>query len=460
MAALLIPISMFIKNYSYTLPTLLHSLPIYFFGLFILVKLYVNPEVVGSLSINIKVVWTYAVILLAQLVMILYSYSVAARKSLTSGLATGPINAFLFFGNLCLIYILMVVMLDSITAECAFFKSIFVTIILFFILVLLPQIIATVSPVLDSWVNLIGRLFEGRHQGRDAFYANGSYVTTLHRINGFDREASFFAAKIGIIFIPPVLAVLKNQYNVLSGKVNDRLYCFWFLLLALLATLFFAKTSTGFVVIAITGLSMFIVVPKSRRYLLWWGIAVLLVAIAFLYSISSYVREMLNQYLFEKSGTDNRVGGTIALLKTFLHYPLFGVGSGYTSFYNFKFVPEWTTHNSEYLNVYRKIGYPDLSVLGSVLASYGLIAVIPIIVYFKNKVKQVQELKQRLTNTKKDLFLKTVLDSFYFYLVFLFILAIFIFDFTDEIYFVMLMFYIVVINRAARKVGSRPSDME
>jgi hypothetical protein len=386
--------------------------------------------------------------------MILYSYSVATKKQVTSGLTTGPVNTFIFLGNLCLVYVLIFLSINGINDEKKFFKSIVVTFIVFFILVLFPQIMASFSSVTDRWANLIGKLFESHYAGR-AFYDKGSYVTTMRRVNGLDPEASFLAAKVGIIFVPPVLAAIKNNYNILTDKVNDRMAWFWLLLLAMCMTLFFAKTTTGMVVIILVLLSLFIVVPKDKRILLWTGYIVAGALMIGLYFTSHSVRNILNHYLFKKTGTDNRLGGTIALLRTFLHYPIFGVGFGYTSYYNFLYVPKWSTHNNEYLYVFLKsrAGYPDLSVWGSMLASYGLIGVVPVLVYIKNKIKKALELKSRLkiSSNNDSIFLLTVIDSFYFYLAFFAILAIVFFPIHDEVYILMLMFYVHVIGTGLKR---------
>lgn len=453
MSTLLIPISMFVKSYIHSLPTLMQSVPIYFFGLFFCYKIYVNPNKINQISISYRVLEVYSVVLVSQLLMILYSYTVATRKEITSGLTTGPVNTFVFFANLCLVYALVCLIIETDLDEKSFFKSIVITLIVYLAIVLLPQVLATVSSIPDRWVNLIGRFLEAHHEGR-TFYDNGSYVTTLHRVNGLDPEASFFAAKMGIIFVPVVLAILKNKYNVISGKTNDKLYLYWILLVLMMITLFFAKTSTGMLVIVMVVVSLFFVVGKKQRLYLWTALILGILGIIVLYFVSGYVHGLLNQYLFEKSGTDNRLGGTIALFRTFIHYPLFGVGYGYTSNYNFMYVPKWTTHNAEYMYVYMKskAGYPDLSQMGSILASYGLIAAVPVCIYINNKLRKVKDLKSMLLKKSKSdaksVFLNTVMDSFIFYLIYLVVLSLFSFNIQDEIYLLMFMFYIRVINNA------------
>lgn len=453
MASFLIPIGLFIKTINHSLPGLMQALPIYLFILYVLFKFIQRPKDVLTIPINGRVILVYALLLISQLIMIFYSYSVATRKGVTSGLTTGPLNVFLLLGNFLLIYVLMELSVSTQNDEVKLFKSVFVTFAFLFVLVLLPQIIATFSSVLDSWVNFLGKSFEATHDGRIDFYAKGSYATTLHRVNGFEKEASFLASLLGIVFVPPILASIKNKYNVFNaGKRETKL--FWILLVIVFITLFFAKTSTGFVVIGITMIILFTIIPRDFRKQAYLIILFGILFMFILYKTSGYVSFVLNKYLLQKSGTDNRIGGTIALFRTFFHYPLFGVGAGYTSYYNFKFVPDWSTYNYEYQVIFAKSGYPDQSVLGSILASYGLMGLVPMVAYLYHKIKNAMNLKSRYFSAKDDssLFLKTVIDSFYYYLIFLFILSIFTFSWTDEIYLVMFMFYIHVINRATAVV--------
>lgn len=432
----------------------MQSLPIYIFSFLLVLKLFKTDNYLDAVPLNMRVVIMFLIILLSQLIMILYSHSITDKKLFTSGLTTGPVNAFLFIGNFLLMYILVFSTINSLKKEKLFLKSLIVTISVLFVLVLLPQIFGTFTTIFDKWTNLIGSLFEATHRGREDFYANGSYATTLRRVNGFEKEASFLAAKVGIIFIPPILAAIKNQYNLVTDRVNDKIYLYWILLSAMVLTLFFAKTSTGFIVIGLIIITLFWAIPKNKLWVLLTGLFITLLGVIILYMVSPYVHFMLNKYILEKSGTDNRLGGTIALFRTFFHYPLFGVGAGYTSFYNFKFVPEWTTHNYEFQEIFSKTGYPDQSVLGSWFASYGLVGIVPAFIYIKNKIVLSRTIKHNLASLDKNnaKFIATVIDSFYIYLIYVLVLSVFTLSWTDEIYLLVFMFYIHSINQASVSV--------
>lgn len=432
---------------------MMQSLPIFAFAFLFGIKFLENNKAVFDVPVSYKTSLWMTAILAAQLMTIVFGYSSSKNKEMTSGLTTGPINILIFFGNIVLVYILVYLVLNSDKSEKIFFRSLIMTFVVFFVVILLPQIIATFSTKLDSYINFIGHLFETHHKGRESFYSSGSYTTTMRRVNGFEPEASYLAALIGIVFVPPILASLKNDFNLFTGKKSQKLIGTWFTLGMVVLSLFFAKTSTGFLVIALLGLCLFKVVSKESRRFLWTIYLVLGCILVLAYLIVPSIHTILNQYVLAKQGTDNRVGGTIAAFKTFLHYPFFGVGMGYTSDFYIKFVPHSTINNFEYQNVYLKTGYPSLTVLGGALASYGLFGVVPLFMFIRNKVKAANQFKRTLlaAETERATFLKMIIDSFYFYILFSVVLSVFVFSWQDEIYVLMLMIYLQIIRRAQKE---------
>lgn len=98
-----------------------------------------------------------------------------------------------------------------------------------------------------------------------------------------------------------------------------------------------------------------------------------------LYHYLPGVHDMFTRFLLEKHGTENRLGGTIGLLKTIMQHPLFGVGYGFESPYIVENVPSWSKTNLEYQNVYAIYGYPILSGFLGWFARFGLVLVLPMI---------------------------------------------------------------------------------
>lgn len=454
---LLIPISMLIKNFSFSLPGAIGTIPIYVFAFMFMLKWYQRSELLDVIVINKRVLLGVIAFGISQLVMIFYSYGLTNRPQDTSGLTTGPVNVFLSIGTLFLVYYLVDLLLVSDKQIKNFVRATLLTYVVFSIFILLPQMIATHSDVLDSWVNFWGQHFEAQHLGRSDFYKRGSYATTQRRVNGFSQEASFLAAMVGIIFLPFIMAAIKNHFDFFSGRRYRRQPLYWSALVFGVLVLFFARTSTGFLVIGVAVISMIIFASKQDRqfYLKLAAIAGIVFVILFL--VNPTVKGLLNQYLFKKQGTSNRLGGTIALFSTFIHYPLFGVGRGYTSYYSFLYVPHSTIVNYEYFQTFVRTGYPDQSVWGEIFASYGLITVVPVglFIYHKiNKLRVAMVSVGAMLNARQA-FYKTLLDSFVFSLIMFSVLGIFNFSWNDYIYYVIFFFYIVVINRVSSEIKQK-----
>ena len=109
MPALLLPISLFVKMFS----QFMLSIPFFVFILLFCIKFLENYRSVLNIPINYHVSFWMAAVLLMQLIVIIYSYSVSDKKGLTSGLVTGPINSFMFMGNIILVYMLVYLVINS-----------------------------------------------------------------------------------------------------------------------------------------------------------------------------------------------------------------------------------------------------------------------------------------------------------------------------------------------------------
>lgn len=455
MAQWLVLIGLFTKTYGSSMPATLASLPIYLYFILLCRKLWLQPEKINEITFDPKVtLWTF-IVLIDQLIVIGVSYAVTDHPDFTRGIMNSSVNTVAYFGNIFLIYYLTVVLLDSQMQILKFVQGTIRTFIGFTILVLLPQVVATVSPILNGWVNLIGRLFEAKHFGRDDFYSMGSYVTTLHRVNGLSSEASFLAVLLAVVFIPLILAAIRYNYSYFHNQVDrTKNKFYWLMLLASFFVLFFAKTTTGILVIIFAGLILLIRLDvKRRKQLLLLGILACCL-LALIYFTVPYIQNLLNSFLFKKQGTSNRLGGTIGLMLTFLHFPITGVGDGFTSFYNFKFVPLSTINNWEYQNVFQKSGYPIQSIWGGWLAGYGLIGVGPILLFVYHKCKQAVKIYQKIDTLKNSslTLYQVLIESFFYSLFMLVVLALFTFAWADSIYLVIFFFYFVMIKFVGRQL--------
>lgn len=455
MQALMLPITMLTKQFFWVLPGNFAELPtliflgwiIYYFGL--------KKEPLEKVKINSVVLLFLLIANLVQLLTMVFFQTRIARIPTSATASPGAFHAWLNFTaielGIILIYYIVFFNIKTDRQINDFLKVSVVTLIVYLMVILLPQVIASRFGFIDGWVNLVGRLFEQRWPGRN-FYASGSYVTTLRRVNGLAPEAGYLAAQLGIVFIPPLLAALKNRYDYFSSA-GQPMRKYWYLLVATLITLLFAKTSTGIVVIALTLILLFIAGTKSQRKRYLGGYAVLGIIGLIGYLLIPSLRNLLDQYIFQKSGTSNRIGGTLGLLATFIHYPFTGVGNSFTNYFLLQFVPQNTRYNAEYFAVYSATGYPVLSNAAGWLAQYGLIIIVPVIFYLYRKIKAAFLIKRQIRslNDAQSRLYKTVIDSFFYSLIMYFVLSVLIFTWSENYYFMMFFFYVVVINQLQKR---------
>ncbi|MCK8616835.1 hypothetical protein LNP00_00420 [Fructobacillus sp. M158] len=382
MVNFLLPITFFSKMYTYSLAEPLTMVAFPFFVCTILYQLFCHPERIERIIPSRKAMLIGLLVWLEQLTTMFYSYSRIGESKVSWGLIHSPLN---LAGWTLALYIAWAVIRVCIITEIdekKFVKSSLIALSIYLIFVIVPQILVTFHvQTFNGYVDGIAKLFESHwqaHEGYD-FYAHGSYATTLFRVNGFEPEASYFANMMSVIYLPMLIALSVSGYTIWdwAGKKN------WLINLAfafiLMAILVLAKTSTG-IFAAVVAFMLWVLWAKGKV-----RISIVTTAIAGIFLLGvSYItvpaiHNMFNQFLFAKQGTDNRTGGTIALALTFLTYPIFGVGTGFTSYFTIQNMPEALTHNFEYEHVYSQYGFPILSESMGWLASFGLIVIIPAI---------------------------------------------------------------------------------
>lgn len=451
MSGILIPISLFTRVFSYGLPGTIAEIP--FVALLILV-LFQASQRTDSLStphISRGVVLYTLFVLLTQFIMIGRSYAKYTDSVQGISIITSFVDLVGLVATFILAYYAVALTVNSSASILIFIRSTLITLAVFEILVLIPQIIASMTPFFHEWVDFLATLFEKRWHGRN-FYVNGSYATTMGRINGFEAEAGYLAGQIGLVFIPLLVAGISDRFTFFSPKKNDENHQRKLLIglfLVTLLVLFFAKTTTGFLVILLSLCALFWKSNRQERFFLLKlaGFAAALIIMAYL--LVSPVRHLLNDYLFKKSGTDNRLGGTIALFITFIQHPFFGVGNGWTGPYLVENAPEWSKSNWEFIYVYATGGYPILSIWGGWLAQFGLLLVMPPVIYIYRRLVEtvtfkkelLLEMGERTANEKLYLLLT---DAFEIYLMMFAFLAFFVFSWSE--YYILISFFFYVIS--------------
>ncbi|MGB2513103.1 hypothetical protein ACPF0S_09335 [Leuconostoc suionicum] len=382
MGAFLLPITFFTKTFGGKIESAetLSMLAFPAFVLLLLLQLFRYPKRVHDIIPSTKSILLGCFFLVAQSISIFLSYNVTGDNQQT----TGIVRSYIFlFGWILTVYLAWAIVAVSVTnhrEEKLFINSGLVSLTIYVVLVLFPQLLVSIGQNwLLNYVNTMAALFERHWVGRNDFYIMGSYVATNHRLNGFEPEAAVLANLLSIIYLPILLgfAIVGQRLVRVKNKIFNSKYIVWVMIFILFTFLIMAKTSTGIIELIVALLIWFGWSKKNDKIFLAIISFLGLLFITLMYVAVPTIHNILNQFLFQKSGTDNRIGGTIALMLTFLSHPFLGVGYDYTGYFILKYVPEWTTHNWEYVNFYSKERYPILSAGVGWFATFGLVIMLP-----------------------------------------------------------------------------------
>lgn len=355
-------------------------------------------------------------LIISQLTNILLNVDIDAKKLIYS----------LIILIICILihYIILRIRLNNYKHITNFLKGIHLSLILV-ILVNLFQVGYLVYPaIFEPVINFTANNLEFQWQDfqdssikSQRFYAEGTYVQTHHQLNGLTEEASTNAIMIGLIYLPFLLASLKNKYYIF-GKNSDisRIYYY---LAVLLLILIFTQSSMAIIVFVITMIFLLKILNISSRLMILTIIGLFTLFLIGLYSdlminyIDQYLYKLIN---FEVVSTINRYGYTIASIKTALQHP-WGVGLNFGSSYIFQNIPDWATANAEY-NLWIMYDIkPLLSTFPQLCIEFGVIIVGFIVVYSIQSVTRWKKaLENLLINQNQYVKAKTLFDSYRIFL--------------------------------------------
>ena len=447
MSALLLPISVFIKNFIELPISYLRELPIYFYLLLIIISIIIGTKIKLKRLFNTKVFICIAIVLGFQLLAMLISYGYIGNDSLNINPIKQFIKLCIFLTCIFIHYFVVKLLINNMQDVRGFIRgniiSLFIVLAISYI-----QLLYVIFPGLfDGFVSIIG-LFENRFDR--SWYDNGSYVQTMERINGLNPEAGYLAAQLLIVFVPFILASIKNKVNIFSGSKRYKPTFFYLLLTSIVIILFFAKTTTGLVAILMIFAFFWMSLPLKRK-VTTAIMFVILGSIGIVYCLSnSYMMEILNENLFNKAQSGsamNRSGGTIGLIIIWLKHLITGIGWDYHNFYLFENVPLWSTGNWEYHNVYLTENfYPILSIFFGWLAEFGTVCMIFIILYLNKLLKDYRLLsKQAISiNHENCQMIIAIKDAAHFFVYFYIIISFLSFGWSESFYLIMFFFFIVV----------------
>ncbi len=409
----LMPFAIFSKTYTFFFFDLFSQIAVVVFGLFILVELYLQPARLEDVLPKTTTLRIWGVFIVAQLILMTYQSFAVGATTRIYGLLHGLMMFIQVILSIWIAYTIQKMLIRSYADAIKFMKSVFITMAVYLGLIVLPQILYLFGLTsLSHWVNPIAHLFE-RHWANRDFYDSGSYVATSMRVNGFEPEAAYLALLVGIAFSPFLLMLIQEPLKAFKNR-----WIYWTALIlgaASLGVLLLAKTTTGFLLIGILALVYWLAAPKKQKISLFFLGIVALLGVAFAYVAVPSIHSLLNTWIFQKGGTDNRLGGTIALIKTWLQHPLFGVGYGYEGQYIVDNLPEWSKNNFEYMQVYRKQAYPILNDLFGWLARYGLVFCLTFAWLLFSLIKRSLVILKEITGQfdERSMFYRISIKAFY-----------------------------------------------
>lgn len=307
---------------------------------------------------------------------------------------------------------------------------------------------------LDSLLRLFGSTVEARWGGQvanlseNSFYKLGSYVQTTSRINGLTEEASNLATQFFVIFVPFILASIKNNYNVFF-KNYEKTSVLYVTLAMIVVLMLMAKTTSGFLFAAVILLVLMKDLSQLKKLFLISSVVLATLLVLIFNFKSVYLVQTLNDFLLNKEGNSvsNRSGSMIALLIVSLKHFIFGIGWEYHTYFIFDNLPEWAKHNSEYFSFVKKKEYPIMSVLLGWTAQFGIIIVGLVIAYVIKTQKNFRKLSNQALELKlEDAQLTKVLcDASFYYLLFTLISALFLYVWYASVYLIIYFFFISII---------------
>lgn len=452
MAYLLIPIGLFVKALTHKiyLPYLA-EIPFYVYLLFFSFVFYkegIKKTIYNEInSLNKNVVYCSLIFLILQLIAMFQSYIDIGNNVLNRNLIAEYAKIAIIFACMFMHYYFVKLIVKNETDIRKFIFGTGIALIMLLCVSYLQFFYMFFPKYFAPIVSFIGKYFEARSD-RD-WYDLGSYVQTMHRINGFNSESSYLAAQLLILFVPFVLSAIKNKTDIF--KINSKkfpLIWYYFLLLLIIFILFFAKTTTGLISIAIIIVSLWVNLSKINKLITAiMGPAVMLGGY-FLVIHNTFFRNTLMVSVFSKlqggSSVQNRFGGTLSLIYTWITHFFTGIGWDFNNYYVFKFLPQWSTHNLEYRLIFLPRGqYPILSVVFGFLAMFGTISFIFVIFYFYKLLRDLRILRSKNIDQINKELIVFIVDAAHYFFIFYLISSLFIFSWADSIYFIMIFFFVV-----------------
>ncbi|GKU84896.1 O-antigen ligase family protein [Niallia sp. NCCP-28] len=466
MSSFLLPISLLIKliftlestsflrylgsNYYFS------KIPIYIYIIFVIVSIFFGGYIKLKGLLSKKVIFFTIFILCLQYIAMSLSYLRIGESILNLNLTKNYFNLIILtlviFGHY-----LVVRMTIKNKSDINKFLSGYVITLFLLLMVSYIQLLYLFFPnVFSNAVNFMGIYLEEKNFGNIEYYALGSYVQTLKRLNGFNSEAGYLASQLLIIFVPFLLSSIKNKNNIFLPKIKYSYLFLYIILLLIIIILFFAKTTTGILAIGIIIISLWLILPLKRKLIIFYVLLIFGAFSYFMYMTNSYVYEILNSFLFNKAGDSsaNRAGGTLALIKTYFQNIVLGTGWNFHSYYLFKNVPYWATQNNEFMMwLNERHSYPILNLFFGILSEFGTVSVLIITIYVYRLLKFYKDLSEKVffIDPEEYKFIITIRDALKYYISFAIIISLCSFYLWYSSMYLILFFFFIVLRQLLKE---------
>ncbi len=251
-----------------------------------------------------------------------------------------------------------------------------------------------------------GGIFSALHDSLDVFDVLYS-AETMPKLCLTGSEGASAGGIISIFVLPILYSCIISENKKKSSVVQAILW---------LVPLFFTRSSTAYILFAAVTISFLAIYLFNTRHKI--GAIAFLVILVLLFSLLIIVwfdisilpediTYQIKYLLFEKA-TDANNGSTIARTvplivnwKTFLRYPLFGVGNGLQGYFYVEFFPEFATNieGSDVFVFYEraKTGISNGGVFfPSLLSGYGIVGILLIAIFVFRLIRHARAEKKQM----------------------------------------------------------------
>jgi hypothetical protein len=445
------PISLLLKDYIHFVPFYLgRSIPFYFFFVMIIYGLVKRNMRFHTDIITKKFTIVLLLLLILQLLSMAYSHYTINIERYNYGVKSPFISLILFICSIFVFYLSIRMNIWTEKEIKQFLKGGIGAIAIALFVSYLQIFYLFLPGAFKGIIEIFGKYFETRWHSEvpgepvHRFYTFGSYVQTTQRVNGITQEASTNAQLFSIVFIPFLLASIRNRYNIFTQRKNMALINA--LLFLTIGVLLMGRTSMGIAESLIILIILFKDISIIKKFIIT---LVSVVGLLFLvgYGINAgFISNILYPYLNKVSdignfSTANRFGNTIALLQTIITHP-FGVGRGYLNYYIFEYLPNWSRNNIEY-DLWVKTWFPILSANLGAIAEFGIWIFVIFGIYVVRSLKRWKKVISILSLEHPQFhFIQTLADSYKYFLILSCFGSFFALEWFSSVYIVIFFFFI------------------